>query len=99
MAAIRLHHSRRPAAADTRVDDAQKNHIGREYIDLYCARRGLPGIPIFQFALAFSFFRMAAIVQGVLKRGLDGSASNPDQALAMGAHVPEFARRGLEAAG
>ena len=70
----------------------------QDYIDAYCARRGLPGIPIFQFALAFSFFRMAAIVQGVLKRGLDGSASNPEQALAMGEYVSVFARHGLEAA-
>ena len=58
------------------------------YKDLYCERRGLSGIPIFGFALAFSFFRMAAIVQGVLKRGLDGAASNPDQALARGRCCP-----------
>ena len=94
---------RMPPGPDTRgFGDADRTALGvpdeAEYIDTYCARRGLPGIPIFQFALAFSFFRMAAIVQGVLKRGLDGSASNPDQALAMGEWVPEFARRGLEAA-
>lgn len=70
----------------------------QEYVAKYCERRGLPGIPVFQFALAFSFFRMAAIVQGVKKRGLDGSASNPDQALAMGEWVPVFAARGLDAA-
>jgi len=28
------------------------------------------------FYLAFSFFRLAAIVQGVMKRSLDGNASN-----------------------
>lgn len=94
---------RMPEGMETRgFGDLDRTALGipseQEYIDTYCARRGLPGIPIFQFALAFSFFRMAAIVQGVLKRGLDGSASNPDQALAMGQYVSVFARRGLEAA-
>ena len=69
------------------------------YVARYCERRGLTGIPIFGFALAFSFFRMAAIVQGVKKRGLDGNASNPERAAAMGVYVPVFARMGLEATG
>ncbi|MGR3717562.1 MAG: phosphotransferase family protein [Thermohalobaculum sp.] len=68
------------------------------YVDAYCRRMGLPGIPGFDFCLAFSFFRMAAIVQGVKKRGLDGNASNPERAARMGRFVPEYARMGLEAA-
>jgi hypothetical protein len=32
------------------------------------------------FCLAFSFFRLAAILQGVYKRSLDGNASNPERA-------------------
>ena len=94
---------RMPQGMETRgFGDVDRTTLGipseQEYIDQYCERRGLSGIPIFDFALAFSFFRMAAIVQGVLKRGLDGSASNPEQALAMGEYVSVFARRGLEAA-
>lgn len=69
-----------------------------EYIDAYCRRMGLAGIPTFGFCLAFSFFRMAAIVQGVKKRGLDGNASNPERAARMGRFVPTYARMGLEAA-
>lgn len=69
-----------------------------DYVARYCERRGLPGIPGFAFCLAFSFFRIAAIVQGVKKRGLDGNASNPERALAMGRFVPLYARKGLEAA-
>jgi len=69
-----------------------------EYVEAYCRRRGLSGIPIFDFCVAFSFFRMAAIVQGVKKRGLDGNASNPERAARMGALVPVFARMGVEAA-
>jgi aminoglycoside phosphotransferase (APT) family kinase protein len=69
-----------------------------EYIEAYCRRMGLSGIPGFEFCLAFSFFRMAAIVQGVKKRGLDGNASNPERAARMGRFVPEYARMGLQAA-
>lgn len=68
------------------------------FIDLYCQRRGLPGIDRFGFYLAFAFFRMAAILQGVYKRSLDGNASDPGRAKAFGAYVPLFAQHGLEAA-
>jgi aminoglycoside phosphotransferase (APT) family kinase protein len=69
-----------------------------EYVAAYCRRMGLSGIPDFDFCVAFSFFRMAAIVQGVKKRGLDGNASNPERAARMGRFVPEYARMGLAAA-
>ncbi|MEX0310244.1 MAG: phosphotransferase family protein [Tateyamaria sp.] len=68
-----------------------------EFIAAYCAHRGLPGIDNFGFYLSFCFFRMAGIIQGVLKRALDGNASNPERALKVGAYVPVFAERGLEA--
>ena len=70
----------------------------QEFIDAYCARRGLPGIDNFGFYLAFCFFRMAGILQGVLKRALDGNASNPERALRMGEYVPAFAQAGVDAA-
>ena len=69
------------------------------FIDAYCARRGLPGIDNFGYYLAFSFFRMAGIIQGVLKRALDGNASNPERALMLGQYVPVFAQNGLDALG
>jgi aminoglycoside phosphotransferase (APT) family kinase protein len=69
-----------------------------EYVEAYCRRMGLSWIPDFDFCVAFSFFRMAAIVQGVKKRGLDGNASNPERAARMGRFVPEYARMGLEEA-
>lgn len=65
------------------------------FVTAYCDRLGLDGIPEFDLYLAFAFFRMAAILQGVKKRGLDGNASNPDQARQYGEFVPEFARLGL----
>lgn len=70
----------------------------QQFIEAYCRRRGLKPIGNFNFYLAFCYFRMGAILQGVKKRALDGNASDPDRALKLGAHVPEFARQGLEAA-
>lgn len=49
-----------------------------DYIAAYCRRTGRDNIPDWQFFTAFSMFRLAAIVQGVYKRGLDGIASSGD---------------------
>ncbi|MBA1140739.1 phosphotransferase [Mesorhizobium neociceri] len=57
------------------------------YVAAYCRRRGLAGIDIWSFFLAFSFFRLAAICQGVYKRALDGNASNPEKAKTYGEAV------------
>ena len=48
----------------------------QEYLAAYAKRTGRSGIPNWEFYLAFSLFRLAAIVQGVYKRGLDGNASS-----------------------
>ncbi len=50
------------------------------YVAAYRRRRGIDGIGNWPFFLAFSFFRLAAICQGVYKRALDGNASNPEKA-------------------
>jgi|TARA_B110000908_G_scaffold94184_1_gene111648 aminoglycoside phosphotransferase (APT) family kinase protein len=67
------------------------------FIAQYCERRGLNGIDNFGYYVGFCFFRMAAIIQGVLKRALDGNASNPERAMKVGAFVPIFAENGLKA--
>ena len=69
----------------------------QDFIAQYCERRGLKGIDHFGYYLGFCFFRMAGIIQGVLKRGLDGNASNPERAMKLGAFVPVFAQHGLDA--
>ena len=46
------------------------------YVAAYCRRTGRDEIANWSFFLAFSIFRLAAIVQGVYKRGLDGIASS-----------------------
>ncbi len=68
----------------------------REYVELYARNAGLSEIPDLSFPIAFSFFRMGAILQGVKKRALDGNASNPEKALRLGAFVPLFAQTALE---
>jgi aminoglycoside phosphotransferase (APT) family kinase protein len=65
-----------------------------EYVAKYCERMGLAEVPQWTFCLAFSFFRLAAIVQGVKKRGLEGNASNPERARKSGELVPVLARMG-----
>ena len=57
------------------------------YVEAYCRRRGISGIDNWPYYLAFSFFRLAAICQGVYKRALDGNASNPEKARTYGAAV------------
>ncbi|TIW31042.1 MAG: phosphotransferase family protein, partial [Mesorhizobium sp.] len=57
------------------------------YVDAYCRRRGLARIGNWSFFLAFSFFRLAAICQGVYRRALDGNASNPEKARTYGEAV------------
>lgn len=70
-----------------------------EYVAAYCDRLGLPGIPGWRFYLAFSFFRLGAILQGVYKRALDGNASNPERGIRMGETVPVLARLAAEVIG
>lgn len=64
-------------------------------ISRYCTVRGIDAPDHWTFYLAFSFFRLAAILQGVYKRGLDGNASS-DKALRMGRLVAPLAAQGLK---
>jgi len=50
----------------------------QEYVATYCQRMGIEKVDNWTFCLAFSFFRLAAIVQGVVKRAADGNASNKE---------------------
>ena len=68
-----------------------------QFIESYCQRRGIGKIDNFGFYLAFNFFRMTGIIQGVLKRAVDGNASNPERGIQMGQYVPVFANAGLQA--
>lgn len=67
------------------------------YVAAYEARTGADVARHWTFYLAFSFFRLAAILQGVLKRALSGNASNPERGLRMGEKVPVLAAMALAA--
>lgn len=63
------------------------------YLQRYCERAGRDEIPAWNFYLAFSLFRVAAILQGVWRRAKDGNASAED-ALIVGARAAPLAARG-----
>ena len=46
------------------------------YIRSYCARTGREAIGHWDFYLAYNCFRLAGILQGIVKRALDGTASS-----------------------
>ncbi len=49
-----------------------------EYIARYCERTGRDGIENWNFYLVFSMFRLAAILQGIVKRAEIGTASSAE---------------------
>ena len=65
-------------------------------IERFAAATQLDPRPHWNFLLAFQFFRLAAIAQGVLKRALQGNASN-EQALAAGRMAQAIAELGASA--
>ena len=47
-----------------------------EYVAAYCRRTGRQGIDSFDFYILFSMFRIAAILQGIAKRAIEGTAAS-----------------------
>jgi aminoglycoside phosphotransferase (APT) family kinase protein len=76
------YHVMNPSQGGLTDVDFAASGIPREadYVAAYCRRTGRAGIDAWNFYLSFSIFRLAAIAQGVYKRGLDGNASSPDAA-------------------
>ena len=68
-----------------------------EFVNQYCSRRGLGKIEHWNFYLSFSFFRLAAILQGVAKRGREGNASS-DLALDLHKRVEPLASMAISIA-
>ncbi|XP_055215095.1 acyl-CoA dehydrogenase family member 10 isoform X5 [Gorilla gorilla gorilla] len=62
------------------INDCDLTQLGipaaEEYFRMYCLQMGLPPTENWNFYMAFSFFRVAAILQGVYKRSLTGQASS-----------------------
>lgn len=47
-----------------------------DYLAAYCRRRGLDGMPGYDFYVAFNFFRLAAIFHGIKGRVIRGTAAS-----------------------
>ena len=65
------------------------------YLRQYCALRGVEPPKDWTFYLAFSFFRLAAILEGVVRRAVDGNASNPESGKTYEAAIPLLATRAV----
>jgi aminoglycoside phosphotransferase (APT) family kinase protein len=80
--------------------DVNRSSLGipteAEYVEKYCHRRNIGKIENWNFYLAFAFFRLAAILQGVVKRAEDGNASNPESRAMMEKAVPFLAQAALD---
>ena len=61
------------------------------YVEKYCKIRGISKIDNWNFYLVFSFFRLAAILEGVVMRAREGNASNPERAKKMALAIPILA--------
>ena len=64
-----------------------------EYIARYCEQTGRTGIAHWDFYLAFGLFRIAAILQGIAKRALNGTAASA-QAVETGKRARPMAELG-----
>ena len=67
----------------------------KAYMAAYCRRTGREEIGHWDFYLAYNLFRLAAILQGIMKRALEGIASSP-QALDAGRRTRPLAELGWQ---
>ena len=88
-----LSHPAAPSSAASRGLDHAALGIPteREYIARYCERTGRDGIDHYEFYLAYNAFRLAAILQGIMKRAVDGTAASAE-ALETGRRAKPLAR-------
>ncbi len=61
-----------------------------DYVAAYCARTGRASIPAYDFTIAFNFFRIAAILHGIVGRVARGTAASA-QAATRAAAFPALA--------
>jgi aminoglycoside phosphotransferase (APT) family kinase protein len=66
-----------------------------DYLRRYCERTGRAAIEHWNFYLAYNLFRLAAILQGVYKRGTEGLGAS-DSAVEHGANARMLAELGWE---
>jgi aminoglycoside phosphotransferase (APT) family kinase protein len=93
---ISLRHA--PGSAFEGLDEADYGSLGiptdAEWIDRYCELTDRDGTPSLDFYLAYSLFRSAGILQGIMGRVRDGTAASA-HASAMASSVRPLAERAL----
>jgi aminoglycoside phosphotransferase (APT) family kinase protein len=67
----------------------------QDYVAAYCRRTGRASIAHWDFYLAYNMFRLAAILQGIMKRYVDGTAAS-QQALDAGKRAKPLAELGWQ---
>jgi aminoglycoside phosphotransferase (APT) family kinase protein len=68
-----------------------------EYVAAYCRRTGLAAVAAWEFYMAYSLFRFAAICQGIAKRAIDGTAASAE-AVSIGDLARPFGEQAWELA-
>jgi len=58
------------------------------YVSMYCEHRGQGFPKNWKFCLLFSYFRLAAILEGVVRRSVEGNGSNPEIAKTYATAIP-----------
>jgi aminoglycoside phosphotransferase (APT) family kinase protein len=88
---------RMPGGQIAEMSDARKVELGiptlDEYCKIYCEFTGRAAVPNFDFYMAFGMFRLTGILQGIVKRALDGNASSAN-ALESGKRARPMAEAG-----
>jgi aminoglycoside phosphotransferase (APT) family kinase protein len=78
------------------IEDVDRAGLGipelDEMVARYCAATGRDSIPDMNWYLAYNFFRLAGIIQGIKKRVIDGTASSA-HAVAMSERVLPLAQK------
>ena len=69
----------------------------REYVDLYCKQSNRERIDHWEYYIAYNLFRLAAILQGIAHRAIQGTAAD-DNAAAVGRQARVLAELGWSAA-
>jgi aminoglycoside phosphotransferase (APT) family kinase protein len=67
------------------------------YVDAYCRRTGRDSVAAWDFYMVYSLFRIAAILQGIAKRAIDGTAAGAD-AVEQGRLAPPLSEQAWELA-
>ncbi len=70
-----------------------------DYLRMYCAAAGISEIPNWPYYMAFSCFRMVAILEGILRRIEQGTAADPERGRALGAVIPDLLDIAMEQIG